>query len=86
MKIFEYSITIEDSFAIQLHEHAKVLCVQIQRGTPCIWVMGDTTAPLKYRKFYIYGTGHEAGSCPGFYIGTFQLDDLVWHLFEAPYG
>ena len=79
-----------------LPRDAKPLCVQVQRGTPCMWVRLDTDAPKIRRHFYVVGTGHPmpegAQVSPyaelpnrGRYVGTFQLEShgLVFHVFEG---
>lgn len=79
--------------AFDLPRNAEPLCVQVQRGVPCMWVRLDTEAPKIERHFYVVGTGHgmpqETLPSPygnrGRYVGTFQLEisGLVFHVFEG---
>jgi hypothetical protein len=64
---------------------ATPLCLQMQHGTPTLWMMVDAKAPTENRRFTMYGTGHEMPEDPGQYIGTFQLDGglFVFHVFEV---
>ncbi len=71
---------------VQLPKGAKILCVQAQRETPCIWFRTRDTKSkeTESRTFAIYGTDHEHHAITGEYIGTFQLQGgaLVFHVFE----
>lgn len=83
--IHKYPIEIDDIAALKLPAGAQVLCVQLQRGQPCIWALVDTDAPLVTRNFAWRGTGHDVDPCAvGQYVGTIQLQsgELVFHLFE----
>lgn len=87
--IWKYEIK-EPEVTLMIPEDAKVLDVQLQDGTPipCIWVAVDTDNILVERKFRIHGTGHKleykhAGAAGVHYVGTFQLQGFVWHLFEV---
>ena len=87
--IWKYEIN-EPEVTLMIPENAKVLDVQLQQGspTPCIWVAVDTENILVERRFRIYGTGHpmdfkHAGAAGVHYVGTFQLQGFVWHLFEV---
>ena len=84
-KIFKYPIRIEDNIKLMMPMHAKILCVQLQGGVPCIWALVDEDMPLYHRIFNIYGTGHPISNAELLeYIGTFQIDggSFVFHLFE----
>lgn len=69
---------------VELTVGAQTLCVQLQKGRPCVWVKLDPNAPKIVRRFHIVGTGHTLPeSCC--YVGTFQLEGgaLVFHVFEG---
>lgn len=62
---------------------AEVLTVQVQNGITCIWVLCNPDSPKVNKSFEIFGTGHSINEVKERrYIGTFQLDELVYHLFE----
>ena len=78
-RIFKYSIPIQDAFAVQMPERAKVLCVQTQTSKHegggeqvFIWALIDEDELVEYKNFRLSGTGHSIDhDYP--YIGTFQL-------------
>ena len=66
---------------------AKILTVQTQDETPCLWALVDPKAETEIRFIEIFGTGHPILSDMGTsrnYISTFQLlgGKLVFHAFE----
>lgn len=82
--IYKYPIHITDAQSIVLPVGAQILCVQVQRGHPWVWALVDDKAPVKPREIRVYGTGHmlPASTDDHRYIGTVQLGDLVFHVFE----
>jgi hypothetical protein len=85
MYIWKYPIPkVIDEFEIEMPRNARVLCVQIQKGTPCIWVKTSGRDEMEKRKFVIIGTGNPFDAEGLVYIGTWQEwgGMLVWHLFE----
>lgn len=82
--IYKYPMPIEDNVDIPMPMGARILTVQMQYGTPCVWAVVDTDAPLSIRRLHWMGTGHPLPSRDDIYIGTVQLMDgvLVFHLFE----
>lgn len=86
MYIWKYPIIIVDEFEIELPRNARVLCVQMQGETPCIWVKfaAYNIEEKEKRNFSIIGTGNPFNAEGLIYIGTFQMfkSQLVWHLFE----
>lgn len=83
MTIFKYAIGITEEISIPMPVGAEILCVQEQRGFPCIWARINERAAMAPRAFQWRGTGHPADGT-GRYVGTIQLGALVFHLFEAP--
>lgn len=82
--IYKYQIEIQDKFTLEMPKHAKILTVQTQFGTPCIWAKIDPDEPIVKRKFLLLGTGHDASKVyEELYIGTFQMHSFVFHLFET---
>lgn len=87
MRVYKYPIpSIQDVVRMMMPKDAKVLTVQVQNGTPCIWAAVDPSQLyLETRLFRIAGTGHEIeDDIVDDYVGTFQMYDgkLVFHLFE----
>jgi len=76
-------------FEIEMRMNSKFLSFQEQHGIPVVWCLVDTSFEgrvKRKRKFRIYGTGIEIDydykDASFNYIGTIQLQDFVWHLFE----
>lgn len=84
MYIWKYPIPVTDEFEIEMPRNARVLCAQVQKGVPCIWVKTSGNDEKTKRKFVIIGTGNPFDARGLSYIGTFQqyMGALVWHLFE----
>jgi hypothetical protein len=64
----------------EIPREAKFLCIQMQYDKPMMWFEVDSLSPKAVRKFTIVGTGHEFNG--GKYMGTFQHDTFVWHVYE----
>jgi len=84
MHIWKYQIAISDVQTIEMPAGAKILSLQTQDGTPCIWALCNEEASKELRTFTMYGTGHIIHKDPGTFIGTFQMDggELVFHVFD----
>jgi hypothetical protein len=83
-KIFKYPFPVSDLVRLQMPEGARILSVQVQRESPCLWALIDPDAQIVWRNFRVFGTGHPLPpSFVGEFLGTFQLrgGDLVFHLF-----
>ena len=78
--IWKWELTPEGF--IEMPKGSKVLCVQEQQGLPQLWALVDPSAEMETRQFSTYGTGHLVEKDSGVYIGTFQLDSMVFHVFE----
>lgn len=65
---------------------ARVLTIQVQRGVPTIWALVDPNAETpETRRFAIVGTGQSLRNDVDSdrYVGTWQQDGYVFHLFEV---
>jgi hypothetical protein len=82
--IHKFPLDVIDDQPFEMPIGAKVLCVQVQNGLPCIWAEVNTEVPKENRWFSVYGTGAELAAFDHTYIGTFQLRDgqLVFHVYE----
>ena len=85
--IWKYTLEAEDTQTILMPEGAQLLCVQSQKGQPCLWALIEEQNKLLVpRKIIIHGTGHRADDANAVnYVGTFQLRDglLVFHVFDG---
>jgi hypothetical protein len=85
--VYKYPFPIEGAFELELPRGARILAVQMQRGTPNFWALVDPAAPTERRAFRLFGTGHPIEPRPGLlmeghYLGTIQDEGFVWHVFE----
>lgn len=85
--IWKCKLDITDQQQIRLPADAQILCVQMQRGQPCLWAMVNTDeSEFAARHIRIIGTGNpiDKQMTNEIYIGTFQqfAGALVWHVFE----
>lgn len=81
--IFKYPVPADDLFSIEMPVGSNVLCVQVQHGSPFIWVDVDPRKDSVSRYFQIVGTGQDLPIKPYKYIGTFQTAEgnFIWHLY-----
>jgi hypothetical protein len=88
MMLFKYPLpTAEDVSTLDLPmpAGARILSLQVQRDTVCLWAMVDPNARETTRRLCIRETGQ---SCEGLsrapFLGTFQLNGgtIVGHVFD----
>lgn len=84
--IFKYILRISDQVLFYLPEGAKILSVQGQGEELVLWAIVDPSKSVEPRMFSVYGTGNPFQSDHARYIGTAQVNELVWHVFEEPIG
>jgi hypothetical protein len=82
--VWKFPFPVNDALELEMPADSKILSVQVQNDTPCLWALVDSTRERQTRKFRIYGTGHPCFSEVEQFIATFQMLDggLVFHLFE----
>jgi hypothetical protein len=82
--IYKYHFDMRDETTVEMPEGAEILCVQTQKGYPCLWALVETENQKETHCFCIRGTGHALKGNEGKYIDTFQAmgGDLVFHVFE----
>jgi len=87
--VWKFPLQAIDGQTVEMPEGAKILCVQVQNGVPCMWAVCDPAVTVRKEKRYfaVVGTGHPHDVIPKDYIGTFQLEGggLVFHVFEVKY-
>lgn len=81
MNIYKYPLTSMFN-RIEMPEGAKILTMQLQNGTPCIWALVEPNAPKTERIFEVLVTGIGFKDSPATYIGTYQFGGFVGHVFE----
>ena len=86
MNVWKYQLEVIPQQTIEMPFGAKILTVQVQQETPCIWALVDPALYTIRREIRIVGTGHELGfTSLAKYLGSFQQlnGSLVWHVFEV---
>lgn len=91
--IWKYPAPEGDWFRLEVPRGAVILSIQTQGRQGVIWMLVDPDVEKETREFVTIGTGrrfvafvqgdhliYESGKLH--YLGTFQIDPLVWHLFE----
>lgn len=83
--IWKFPLPIEDFVLLDMPKGAKVLTVQTQQETVCLWAIVNPNNETEKRGFYIVGTGHPFPKHASDYVGTVQVRNgfLVFHVFEA---
>jgi hypothetical protein len=84
--IYKYPVQFEEKFVIKLPVFSQVLSVQVQNGLPQIWVLRpQSDDELIDWSFALIGTGNpiaaEDARELGTFVGTFQNNVFVFHLF-----
>jgi len=83
MQIWKYELEVTDVQSVIMPRGAEVLSVQNQGGSICLWVIVDPKEENVWREFEIIGTGNPMEpDIRRSFIGTVQVDRLVWHVFE----
>lgn len=84
--IHKFPLKVTDRQTLVLPLGARILTVQAQRETPCIWAEVDAGKNVftEQRTFLTFGTGHDMPDLVAKYVGTYQLKggELVFHVYE----
>ncbi len=87
-RVYKYPLPLESFgpfawMSLEMPQGAVPLCVQVQRGVPCLWARVNPSAPVTVHNLRIAGTGEDLESDVGRHLGTVQLDggSLVLHVF-----
>lgn len=82
-QIWKYFLPVEDKFTIEMPFGAKILHVDKQGiGGGHIWVKVESRNSVEVREFRTIGTGHPIKEKRLQYLGTYQMNQFVWHIFE----
>jgi hypothetical protein len=80
--IYKYQLQLGDQ-RILLPENAQVLSTGVQNNKILIWVLVDTDNTIVPRLISVVGTGWEVPDMfRRRFIGTLQIENFVWHVFE----
>ncbi len=85
MKIWKYQISNNDIIIkVPGGKSAQILSLQLQDNVPTIWVLVNPEEELAERRFVTFVTGSFGNIISNYhnYIGTYQIDGFVGHVFE----
>lgn len=83
--IWKFPLQMKGFQTIEMPEGAKILSVQPQGESVCLWALVESTNQMERRGIVIVGTGHD---CEwrnlDQFIDTFQMMNgaLIFHAFE----
>lgn len=80
-EVWKFPLALTDYQQIDMPAGSEILTVQVQDGRPCLWAKVDKKAQASRRGIFIVGTGHLMPVNAKAYIGTFQRQILVFHVF-----
>jgi hypothetical protein len=89
LRVHKFDVPIGGEFSIRIPFDAEPLTIEMQYGSPRMWVLLDPSADKMDRTFRVVPTGVDIYSeCPVYdpvYVGTFMKFDggLVFHVFEV---
>ena len=83
--IWKFDLRIVEQQSIDMPKGSRLLHIAEHFGQPRLWALVDTTADKIPRGFVIVGTGHlaPAPDDPFSYVGTFQSQGFIGHVFDA---
>ena len=82
--IWKFQLAVVGRQVLMVPEGPVPLCVQVQRGQPCLWLRVDPSKSAQPYTVLVVGTGHEREDiADALYVGSFQLHDgdFVGHVF-----
>ena len=83
-QIWKFPLKVADLQTISMPVDTKLLSVQSQNGIMCLWALVDPQHPRsEFRAIRIFGTGLKCDVAPDRFIGTVQIGQFVWHVFDG---
>ena len=85
-EIWKFTLPVTDYPVVSMPKGARVLSVGVQHGEVQVWALVDPEAPTELRRFMKIDTGQcMTEPCVERirFIGTVQMGDLVWHIFDT---
>lgn len=79
--IYKYPLELIEEQTIIIPQEHKLLCVQMQYGQAKIWALVNNASSSTKLKVFHYGIGHNFYLGTKEYLGTYQKDTFVWHIF-----
>ncbi len=85
MKIFKYVLSGDSKQIVIMPDGATILTIQLKDSSPCLWALVNTNNMLCERVFITLFTGEIIESYYGEYVATYQMQNLVHHVFDKGY-
>ena len=82
MIIYKFPLAVVSHQVLFIPAGAEILSVGEQGGEVKLWAKLDVRSQTMRRKIIIRPTGHEFLEDNGLFIGTVQVRDFVWHVFD----
>lgn len=84
--VWKYPLAVTDVQDVPLHDSARILSVQMQGHTLCLWALVNPSLAHngQSRKVRVVGTGHVEDDMLALafdFVGTVQDVPFVWHIF-----
>lgn len=82
-QIWKFPLQETDTQTLEIPQGYEVLSVDVQQGTPCLWVSVIPANPKTDVVVHTVGTGHAYHLPDQKFIGTYFMHGgaLVWHVF-----
>lgn len=81
--IYKVALELTGVQKIVVRRGAKILSVQVQDNRICLWALINKNELLDILTIEIHGTGRPINHDPGIHLGTVQMGDMVWHVFQG---
>ena len=80
-KIWKYQIPLTEEFKLEMPYGRTIVKIDVVDCVPYMWALTlDGSPPVEY-EFELRPTGADIDT-DRFYVGTFRIMDVVFHLFE----
>lgn len=83
--IYKFPLQVTGEQVLWMPGEATPLCVEVQNGTPTLWVEVNRSSskPGYNQLIFMFGTGFDIPDTPMQYLDTVQLGEYVWHFYRA---
>ncbi len=84
--VWKFPLQVADVQQVLMPQGARLLTVQVQDDTPCLWAVVDPASRPVVRWIHTAGTGHTwPAKSLSEHISTYQLHGgaLVFHVFDG---
>ena len=76
----------DGSFDVQLPEGSRALCIEMEDGFPCLWLLAPVAAPTITHRFVCFAADtapEKIGDIRNLiHVGAFRVQGNTYHLFD----